>query len=150
MRREEIDQLIEEEFLCRIAFCGKKTPYIAPFQYVLVNGQLYFHFTKYGKKIGFLEEGKSVCVEIEKYTQNLKEYSFVTLTGELRVVENAQERVIAIDKIVQVARRNGLSENFLAAHGFPREKGWANLTPDKPIIIVKLVNVKDRIGLKSP
>ncbi|MBS7633704.1 pyridoxamine 5'-phosphate oxidase family protein [Candidatus Bathyarchaeota archaeon] len=150
MSREEIDQLIEEEFLCRIAFCGKNTPYIAPFQYVLINGQLYFHFTKYGKKIGFLEEGKSVCVEIEKYTQDLKAYSFVTLTGELKAVKRTEERVLAIEKIVETARRKGLSENFLAAHGFSREKGWAQLTPDKPIIIVKLVNVKDRIGLKSP
>jgi nitroimidazol reductase NimA-like FMN-containing flavoprotein (pyridoxamine 5'-phosphate oxidase superfamily) len=150
MSGREINQLIEEQFLCRIAFCGKKNPYIALFQYALINGQLYFHFTKYGKKIGLLGEGRSVCVEIEKYTQDLNEYGFITLTGELRIVKDREERALAIEKLVEAATKKGLSENFLSAHGFSREKGWAYLTADKPIIIVKLINVTDRIGLKSP
>jgi hypothetical protein len=150
MSRKEIDRLIEEQFLCRIAFCSNKNPYIAPFQYVLINGELYFHFTKYGKKISLLEEGRSVSVEIEAYTQDLKKYSFVTVTGELRIVTNPEERALAIRKIVEAAQKRGLSENFLAAHGFSREKGWNYLTPDKPIIIVKLTNITDQIGLQSP
>ncbi len=150
MSRKEIEQLIKEQFLCRIAFCGKKNPYIAPFQYVFINGELYFHFTKYGKKISLLEEGKSVSVEIEAYTQDLDKYSFVTLTGELAFVTNPEERALAIRKIVEVAQKKGLSENFLTAHGFPTEKGWNYLTPDKPILIVKLKNITEQIGLQSP
>jgi hypothetical protein len=50
MSEEEIDELLSEQTLCRIAFGGKNAPYIAPFQYVLIDGQLYFHFTDYGKK----------------------------------------------------------------------------------------------------
>ena len=51
MSEDEIQQLLEEQVLCRIAFQDKKHPYIAPFQYVYVNGSLYFHLTNYGKKI---------------------------------------------------------------------------------------------------
>jgi len=150
MSEQEIDELIEEQILCRIAFRGNKSPYIAPFQYAWVDQQLYFHFTKYGKKIGFLEEGNLVCVEIEKYTQDLKEYKFVTLTGELRIVTEQSERARAIRKLVETAKKKGLSENFLAAHGLTKENGWDSLTPEKPITITKLENIIERIGLKSP
>ena len=126
----------------------ENAPYVAPFQYFFVNSQLYFHFTRYGKKMGLLEEGKSVCIEIEKCTQDLSEYRFVVLTGSLRMVAEPQERALAIEKMVDAAKTKGLSKNFLVAHGFPKEMGWDFLTPDKPMIIVKLENITERMGLR--
>jgi nitroimidazol reductase NimA-like FMN-containing flavoprotein (pyridoxamine 5'-phosphate oxidase superfamily) len=76
MKENEIDELIREQFLCRIAFIGELKPYIAPFQYVVVNGSLYFHFTDYGKKMSFFKQETPVCVEIERYTPNLSEYGW--------------------------------------------------------------------------
>jgi len=43
-----------------------------------------------------------------------------------------------------------LSTNFLAAHGFKKEEGWSSLTPEKPMVIVKLEKIEQTIGLKSP
>ena len=150
MSQAEVNDLLEEQILCRIAFRGENAPYIAPFQYALLNGHLYFHFTQYGKKMGLLEEGNLVCVEIEKYTQDLSEYKFVVLTGNLRVVKEPQERALAIEKMVDTAKTNGLSKNFLAAHGFPKDASWNSLSPNTPIVIVKLETVIERMGLKSP
>ena len=149
MNEPEINQLLEEQILCRIAFCSNNAPYIAPFQYVVVGGNLYFHFTRYGKKIGLLEEGNPVCVEIEKYAEDLSEYRFVLLTGELRIVADQEERALAIEKIVDTAKKKQLSDNFTVAHGFPKEQGWNSLTPEKPMVIVKLENVTEKTGLKS-
>lgn len=81
MEKHEINQLIREQMLCRIAFKGDEYPYMAQFQYVLMNGSIYFHFTDYGKKMKLLERDKRVCVEIEEYRQDLSEYSFVVLRG---------------------------------------------------------------------
>ena len=150
MTEKEINQLMAEQFICRIAFTGRNAPHIAPFQYALMDGQLYFHFTNYGKKMGLLKEGNSVCVEIEKYTKDLNEYRFVVLTGKLATVVDPQERALAINKMVKTAKTLGLSETFLAAHGFSSDKGWAILTPDKPLIIVKLAEITEKTGLQSP
>jgi nitroimidazol reductase NimA-like FMN-containing flavoprotein (pyridoxamine 5'-phosphate oxidase superfamily) len=150
MSKAEIDGLIEEQFLCRIAFGGKLAPYIAPFQYVFMKGYLYFHFTDYGRKMGLLENDVSVCVEIEKYAPDLSAYSFVVLTGKLQVVAEVAESVAALAKMVGDAQRKQLSTNFLVAHGIPKEVGWLALTEDKPVIIVKLVKVIEVSGLKSP
>jgi nitroimidazol reductase NimA-like FMN-containing flavoprotein (pyridoxamine 5'-phosphate oxidase superfamily) len=150
MTKAEIDHLIRGQILCRIAFGGKTAPYIAPFQYVFFGGHLYFHFTNYGRKMGLLEEGQLVCVEIEKYKQNLSEYRFIVLTGKLQIITEQQERAKAISKMVETAKTKRLSPIFLQAHGLPKEAGWSALSEDKPLVIVKLVEVTEITGLKSP
>jgi nitroimidazol reductase NimA-like FMN-containing flavoprotein (pyridoxamine 5'-phosphate oxidase superfamily) len=149
MNEKEIEKLISEQFLCRIAFKGGNQPYIAPFQYVMVDGTLYFHFTDYGKKMGFFKRGTPVCVEIERYTPNLSEYEFVVLSGYLKLVEKHQERKRAIVKMAEVGKQQ-LSSNFLVAHGFPQGSDWSEFTADQPILIIKLDDVTERTGLKSP
>lgn len=149
MDKGEIEKLIREKMLCRIAFKGDNYPYMAPFQYVLMNGSIYFHFTDYGKKMRLLEKDKHVCVEIEEYRPDLSEYSFVVLRGTLRVVTNPQERAMVIRKMGEDGKQK-LSPNFLAAHGFQKEEGWSSFTPEKPLVIVKLDHVTQQIGLKSP
>jgi len=149
MKENEIEQLIREQFLCRIAFRGDLYPYIAPFQYVFVNGTLYFHFTDYGRKMSFFRQENPVCVEIERYTPNLSEYGFVVLTGKLRLVEDLEERKMAVEKMAEGGRKK-LSPNFLAAHGLSKNSSWDDLTADKPILIIKLDAITEKTGLKSP
>jgi hypothetical protein len=120
MSSDEVSELLDRERICRIAFKGAEFPYLAPFQYVRMGGALYFHFTDYGRKMGELER-----------------------------VEDAGERADAINRIAEMGR-SGLSENFLAAHGFPAENGWETLSEDKPMVILKLERISDTIGLRSP
>lgn len=149
MEKSEINNLLQEQLLCRIAFKGDKFPYIAPFQYVMMDGSLYFHFTNYGKKMSLLDKDKQVCVEIEKYRPDLSEYNFVVLRGELEVVNDSDERANVIHRIAEEGKRK-LSTNFLAAHGFKKEEGWDSFSPERPVVIVKLKEVVEKIGLKSP
>jgi len=149
MEKLEIQRFLREQMLCRIAFKGDEYPYMAPFQYVLMEGSLYFHFTNYGKKMRLLEKDRRVCVEIEKYRPDLSEYNFVVLRGELEVVRDPHERAKVINKIAEEGKQK-LSTNFLAAHGFEREEGWSSFTPERPGVVVKLKEVAEEIGLKSP
>ena len=149
MKKREIEKLIREQMLCRIAFKGDEYPYMAPFQYVFIDGSLYFHFTDYGRKMKLFERDNRVCVEIEKYRPDLSEYSFIVLRGTLKVVTNPQERAKAIKKMAEEGKQK-LSKNFLAAHGFKKEEDWSSLTPEKPLLIVKLKEIAEEIGLKSP
>jgi hypothetical protein len=149
MCEDEIEALIREEQICRIAFRGEKTPYLIPFQYVVKNGRMYFHFTDYGRKMSLLRRSELVCVEIERFTPDMSQYRFVVITGSLEIVKDQTERTEAIKAIVETGTRS-LSANFVAVHGFKKEDGWSSITADKPMIIVKLAKVTERIGLKSP
>jgi len=148
MKDSEIADLINEQFLCRVAFKGTTYPYIAPFQYSVVNGTIYLHFTEYGKKMNFLEQGTPVSVEIERYTPNLSEYAFVVLTGRLKLVENLEERKAAVQKMAELGK-NRLSPNFLVAHGFSKGSEWLSFSESQEILIIKL-EVTEKMGLKSP
>ena len=147
MSRQEIENVLCEQILCRIAFKASDYPYIAPFQYVYMNSILYFHFTDYGRKMKMLKEDNRVCVEIEKLSPNLSEYYFVSIRGRLVLVENAEERNAVITKMAEDGKQK-LSPNFLAAHGLKSDEGWSSFTPEKPLVILKL-NTVEEIGLKS-
>jgi len=150
MTKQEMWKLIRRQRLCRIAFKGAEYPYMAPFQYVVLNGVLYFHFTDYGRKMKLIENDKHVCVEIEEYKEDLSEYSFIVLRGKLKVVTDQQERVKAI-KTLSEEGETKLSPNFLPAHGFNKEDGWSSLTStDLPLVVIRLENITQEIGLKSP
>jgi nitroimidazol reductase NimA-like FMN-containing flavoprotein (pyridoxamine 5'-phosphate oxidase superfamily) len=149
MSRKEIDNLIGEQFLCRIAFRGSDGVYIAPFQYVFMNKRLYFHFTDYGNKMSFFREGFPVCVEIEKYSPDLSQYAFVILTGTLKTVAEEEERQNVIHKMAEIGSAK-LSPNFLCAHGFESQSGWSVFNAKQPILILRLEKVTSIKGLKSP
>ena len=149
MQEQEINRLIEEQILCRIAFRGDSHPYIAPFQYVVINGALYFHFTDYGKKMSFFDQGAPVCVEIEKYTSTLSKCAFVILVGKLKKVTDPKERKKAIEKFAHIGGHK-LSPNFLIAHGFSKGAKWQNFTSDKAFVIIKLDEITEKAGLKLP
>jgi len=150
MTKQEMWKLIQRQRLCRIAFKGAEYPYMAPFQYIVLDGVLYFHFTDYGRKMKLLDNDKRVCVEIEEYKADLSEYSFIVLRGTLKVVTDQQERVNALQKLAEEGERK-LSTNFLPAHGFKKEEGWYSLTQkNTSLVVIKFENITQEIGLKSP
>jgi len=111
---------------------------------------LHFHFTDYGKKMKLIENDKHVCVEIEEYKEDLSEYGFIVLSGILTVVTDQTERVNALQKLAEEGEKK-LSPNFLPAHGLKKEKGWSSLTPrNTSLVVIKLENITQEIGLKSP
>ena len=150
MTKQEMWKLIRRQRLCRIAFKGTEYPYMAPFQYVVLDDVLYFHFTDYGRKMKLIDNDQRVCVEIEEYKEDLSEYSFIVLRGTLRVVTDKQERIDALQKLAEEGEKK-LSPNFIPAHGFKKGEGWDSLTPKNPsLIVIKLEKITQEIGLKSP
>jgi nitroimidazol reductase NimA-like FMN-containing flavoprotein (pyridoxamine 5'-phosphate oxidase superfamily) len=148
MRRQDIEEVLRDQMICRIAFKGDDHPYMAPFQYVFMDGTMYFHFTDYGKKMQLIEKDRRVAVEVERYKPDLSEYCFVVMRGSLEEVEDRDERAEAIRRMSEEAKAR-LSEKFLVAHGFRPEEGWSALSAKKPLKIVKLTDVAERIGLTS-
>jgi hypothetical protein len=149
MSDSEIKDLVGRQVICRIAINGDDYPYLAPFRYVRIGDTLYFHFTDYGKKMRLLQEKRGVCVQVEHYTPDLSCYRFVSFRGELEQVSDPVEYEIAVKEFRETGR-GGLSTKFLAAHGFSPEAGWGSFDVSRRPLIVKLVNVAERVGLRSP
>ncbi|MBY9013047.1 MAG: pyridoxamine 5'-phosphate oxidase family protein [Candidatus Lokiarchaeota archaeon] len=147
MTDQEVESVLSNENICRIAFIEDSYPYICPFQYVYLKNQLYFHLTNYGKKMRILKKNNNVCVSIEKLEEDLSSYSFISIQGKLVQIEDKEILKLVIREMVDKAKGQ-FSRNFLAAHGFRGEDGWESLIEDK-LLIYKLEEVGIRIGLKS-
>jgi nitroimidazol reductase NimA-like FMN-containing flavoprotein (pyridoxamine 5'-phosphate oxidase superfamily) len=127
MKAQEIQKLLREQILCRIAFKDAED---------------------YGKKMTLLQLDNRVCVEIETIQPDMSEYHFVSLRGTLTSVDDPTERRTAIQRMAEDGRNN-LSTNFLAAHGLEPREGWSSFTSEKPLRIFKLT-ILEKIGIKSP
>ncbi len=147
MTDDEINTAVNSLSLCRIAFIDGQFPYIAPFQYVIIDNVMYFHLTDYGKKKKILEENPNVCVSIEEFETDLSNYYFISIQGKLQKIEKEDLKNEVLRQMTEQARKI-YSKNFLSAHGMDKEKEWDILT-SKNQLIYKLEVVKPPIGLKS-
>jgi nitroimidazol reductase NimA-like FMN-containing flavoprotein (pyridoxamine 5'-phosphate oxidase superfamily) len=148
MKTDEIEKLVQEQIVCRIAFRGLDYPAISLFQYTYLNGSLFFHFTEYGKKLESLEKDSFVCIEIEDFTEDLEMFRFVLLKGRLQEVMDLNKKAEVIRKMALEGERR-LSAKFLAAHGFGKGSDWSSFKDKKSMTIVEFLTL-EAMGLKSP
>lgn len=149
MEKQEYDRLIDEGYVCRIAFQGDKYPYIAPFLYVFDGKFLYFLSTKYGRKNDLFKKHPYVSVEVEKYTSDLSSYTFVTMQGYLVQEEDAITKKIVRKKFVDMIEERNLSTNILAALGHQPDEPVDAITAEERSNIWKLTGVVDIVALKN-
>ena len=149
MDRKEYDQLISDEYVCRIAFKGKEHPYIAPFLYIFDGKHMFFLSTKYGKKIEFFQQNPNVSVEVDRYSRDLSDYSFVTLLGRLVEVKGDNKKKTIRERFVQLIKDKNLSKNILKALGHSPEEPLESIVKEERNYVWKLIDVKEIIALKN-
>jgi len=148
MSKEEYDELINTQYICRIGFTGEY-PYIAPFIYVFDGNFLYFLSTKYGTKIRRLKNNPHVAVEIEKFNSDLSSYSFVTLQGKIKEVKNSNKKLSVQKRFLDLIYSESLSKNILAALGHSPDDDYESLLHDEKSYVWKLVDVENIVGIKN-
>jgi nitroimidazol reductase NimA-like FMN-containing flavoprotein (pyridoxamine 5'-phosphate oxidase superfamily) len=149
MEKKDYDKLIEEGYVCRIAFQGEKYPYIAPFLYVFDGKFLYFLSTKYGKKLEYFRKSPYVAVEIEKYSKDLSSYTFVSLQGYLDEVTDSIEKKIIREEFVKLIKERNLSSKILAALGHSPQDPPEAIAYEERSLVWKLIGVKDLVALRN-
>lgn len=151
MEKAEFDRLVEEQYICRIAFKGDEHPYIAPFLYVFDGKFMYFLSTKYGRKVQYFRDNPRVCVEIEHFSPDLSAFSFVALPGRLIEVDDADKKRAVRERFVRLIKSKALSPNVLSALGHSPQEPVEVLLDAEKSSVWKLVGVKveDILGLKS-
>jgi nitroimidazol reductase NimA-like FMN-containing flavoprotein (pyridoxamine 5'-phosphate oxidase superfamily) len=150
MDKSEYDRLVEEEYICRIAFKGESHPYIAPFLYVFDGKFMYFLSSNYGKKVRHFRQNPAVTVEVEKYAPDLSNFSFVAIPGSLEEVHDPEIKSVVRQNFLELIRKKNLSSNVLSALGYSPDEPIDVLLTEERNSVWKLtgVNVRDILGLK--
>ena len=64
--RNEIDEIIRECQVCRLAFAMDNMPYIVPVSFGYDHNSIYIHTAIEGKKINYIKSNNNVCFEFER------------------------------------------------------------------------------------
>lgn len=61
----EIEAVIAEATVCRVAMCDDGRPYVVPLSFGYRNRAFYFHSASEGRKVDILKKKPEVCIELE-------------------------------------------------------------------------------------
>jgi uncharacterized protein len=109
--REEIESIIKQAQVCRVAFYDGQTPYIVPMNFGYKDNCLYFHCATEGKKLDIIRQNDKVCFELDIEDQIVKtagslcswssKYRSVIGFGKAFITNNWQEKSAALNIITQ-------------------------------------------------
>ena len=148
LNKNEYDNLINEQYLCRISYVGEKFPQIKLFLYVFDGRHIYILATKYGKKMKYLKDNPIVTVEIDDISEDLADYKFVTLSGRLERVMDKESCKKVREKFVDLIKEKTLSKNVMVALGHSNEDPIDAISEEERTYVFRLVDVEDISGFK--
>ena len=73
--RGEIDEILIDALVCRIAFARDNDPYLVPLFFGYDGTCIYFHTARRGKKLDFIAANSKVCFEVERNVQVVQKES---------------------------------------------------------------------------
>ena len=111
LTERQIESLLIEEQVGRLAtFNANGFPYITPVHFVYFNKKIYIHGLHKGQKIDNIKNDKKVCFEVDKMERFLlaekpcdvnTEYLSVIILGEAKMLNNEDEKIESLRKIVE-------------------------------------------------
>ena len=109
--RAEVETIIEEARVCRLAMCDGDRPYVVPLSFAYRNNTLYFHTAMEGKKLDILEQNNKVCFEMDVGQELVQrgdhawefavKYRSVIGFGTASFIDEASEKAAALDVFVE-------------------------------------------------
>ncbi len=107
---KEIEEIIREAKVCRLAFSVDNMPYIVPLSFGYEKGIFYFHSALVGKKIDMVKKNDRVFFEVDINTEvipgpdacsyNMK-YRSVMGRGRIQFIEDIRGKKKAFDIIMK-------------------------------------------------
>jgi len=108
--RAEVEAIIAEATVCRLAMCDGDRPYVVPLSFGYRDDTLYFHCATEGKKLGILAKNNKVCFEMD-VGQEIKrgdhpcefgvKYRSVIGFGAASIIDDPSEKAAALDIVVE-------------------------------------------------
>lgn len=107
--KQDIEKIIKESHVCRLAMIDGKVPYIVPLNFGYQNGVLFFHSAPEGRKIDLLKQNPNVCFEMDELVQFKKaklpcewgvKYKSVIGSGTAELLNDIEEKTSALNIIM--------------------------------------------------
>ena len=141
--RKELEEILEDAIICRVAMMDGERPYIIPLNYGYQEGCLYIHSAREGKKIDLLKQNPEVCFEVEDTMEITRGEHACDWSTRYRSVVGYGSFDILSD---EAGKQHGL-EVIMEQHGAP-ELNEFNPENMKRMVILKLT-IRSMTGKQS-
>lgn len=118
MTPAEMERMLSTQKICRMALKDEPWPYIIALDYVYSDGEMYFHFADYGRKMDLIANDPNVSVEVDNFCGDTPNFCTITLMGRLAKVTSRAEKETAAKALRDSADERGGMKNVAARHGF--------------------------------
>lgn len=88
LTRVEMERLLREEAVGRLACCAEARPYVVPIGYVYHDGAIYAH-SGLGQKVEMMRQNPQVCFEVE-HIDNLAQWRSVVAWGKFEELDDGE------------------------------------------------------------
>lgn len=109
--RDEIDAIIRDSQVCRLAFAAGDEPYMVPVAFGYDGQSLYLHTAEAGRKIDFIDRNNRVCFEFESNVRLITHpevscswgFSFESVIGfgTIHELHSPEEKASGLDVVMQ-------------------------------------------------
>ena len=109
--RREIDEILNQARICRVAFAREDEPYLVPLFFGYDGRRLYLHSARQGKKLEFITANPQVCFEVEGEVRILPDEAeacgwtahFESVIGYGKVIElrSDEEKIHGLNQIMR-------------------------------------------------
>ena len=112
---KEIEEILTNNIICRIAFSDENMPYIVAMNYGYQKNKILLHSAKEGKKIKIIKDNNQVCFEITDSIEVIKsenacdfetKYRSVIGFGEIKIVNDIERKKEALQVIMNQHTKN--------------------------------------------
>ena len=119
--REQINQIIQNSEVCRIAYAHENIPYITPVSFGYDGESLFVHTAEEGRKIDFLKKNNYICFQFETDVSTVTDdhiackwtaaYKSVIGYGRMIEITSLEEKEYALNEIMK--QYSGKSWEFI-------------------------------------
>jgi len=121
MTPDEMEKLLASQKICRMALNDRPWPYIIALDYVYSDdGEMYFHFADYGRKMDLIADDPNVSVEVDNFCSDTSSFCTITMMGRLVKVTGRAEKEKAARALLESAGERGGAGSVAVRHGFTR------------------------------
>ena len=140
--KAELESILNEAYVCRIALCSDNIPYIVPMNFAYKNNFLYMHSFPEGKKIDLINKNSNVCFEAETKNEIVKSDSACSWGMKFMSVIGSGTASIVADEAQKIEALNIIMEKYSG------KSDWEFSDSMDKIAVIK-IQVKEMSGKKS-
>lgn len=108
--RETIYQILDEALICHVGFVENKQPIVIPINFARMGDEIILHGAKASRLLKHIVAGEPVCIEVtivdglvlaRSVFHSSVNYRSVVLFGKGRAVESEEEKLAALEAVVE-------------------------------------------------